>query len=138
MRQNTNKIYIYKMRVDLLYNWLPTPNVGLILLPFGEYYNRKLLTLRRGDYIQFQNEQRNMHGFLSLCKLDLRTSAAGLLCDYIYGISVRDMVMRWKNTAVIEGYTKLAVNSDKCLLMSYQMYPQKYVKVKGLSGESRR
>lgn len=125
------------MRVELLYHWLPTPNVGLILLPFGEYYNRNLLTLRRGDYIQFQDEQRNMHGFLSLCRLDIRTSVTGLLCGYIYGISVSDMVTRWKNTAVIEGYSKLAVSSDKCLLMCYQMHAQRYVKVKGLSGESR-
>lgn len=56
---------------------------GLILLPVGEYYNRKIQVAKEGDYITFLNGVKRQ--IIKICYIELTNSSTDIICRYIYG-----------------------------------------------------
>jgi len=89
------------------------------MLPVGAYYNRDLQQARQGDFIMFDDDDKNKYRIERVAQLDLNSQIAVLLAGYIYGSTLQSIFVRWRSTAVIQGFTKNAVSTNKCLVIEY-------------------
>ncbi len=102
-----------------IYHLTPRKHIGLVMLPVGAYYNRELQQARQGDFIMFDDDENNKYRILRVAQLDLNSQIAALLAGYIYCSTLQSIFVRWRSTAVIQGYAKAAVSTNKCLVIEY-------------------
>lgn len=113
LEEDLGKVYSLK-------HLLPETFIGIVLLPIGSYYNRHLLKARRNDFIKFQNDPKHKYRILSVAELALNTQIAALLSRFVYQCSMVSLLAHWRIAATVEGNTKSAVSSSKCLVIQYE------------------
>lgn len=107
------------MSVYRIYHWNNRrARKSMIMLPVGAYYNTHLQKMRKGDFIQFQEEEA-CHEVLRVAELDLNSQMASLLTHYLYGVGKDVVISHWRSTAIMEGCNKHAVSVNKCLVVHY-------------------
>lgn len=97
---------------------------GLILLPVGEYYNRKIQVAKEGDYITFLNGVKRQ--IIKICYIELKNSSTDIICRYIYGEPLSLVLNQWLINATLEGHGRAAVNQEKCLFIWYKKNGNKH------------
>ena len=102
-----------------IYHLTPKNHKGLVMLPVGAYYNQDLQQARQGDFIMFDDDDKNKYRIERVAQLDLNSQIAVLLAGYIYNSTLQSIFVRWRSTAVIQGFTKNAVSTNKCLVIEY-------------------
>ena len=91
---------------------------GLILLPVGEYYNKKIQVAKEGDYITFLNGVKRQ--IIKICYIGLKQGAMDFLCHYIYGEPLSLVLNEWLLNATFEGHGRAAVSQERCLIIWYK------------------
>ena len=97
---------------------------GLILLPVGEYYNRKIQVAKEGDYITFLNGAKRQ--IIKICYIGLKQGAMDFLCHYIYGEPLSLVLNEWLLNATIEGHGRAVVSQERCLIIWYKKNGNKH------------
>lgn len=101
-----------------LFHRLPPIERGLVMIPVGLYYNREAQELKGGDTIVFfDGEEREV---ISVVYMNLKTSTAGLICEYIYHATLKRVFKQWEINIIIEGGVPQAISREKCLLIRYR------------------
>ena len=105
-----------------VFHWRNEDEKGLMMLPIGAYYNRKLQGMKRGEYLRFRTDDffEEPRKILGVCKLDLKSSLASLMSHYIYKVRLEVVTRKWQSNAIIEGNAKGAVSDRECLLVWYE------------------
>ena len=97
---------------------------GLILLPVGEYYNRKIQVAKEGDYITFLNGVKRQ--IIKICYIGLKQGAMDFLCHYIYGEPLSLVLNEWLINATLWGDGRAAVSQERCLIIWYKKNGNKH------------
>lgn len=105
-----------------VFHWRNEDEKGLMMLPIGAYYNRKLHNMKRGEYLRFRTDDgfEEPRKILGVCKLDLKSSLAAMMSFYIYKVRLDVVTRKWQSNAIIEGNAKCAVSDRECLLVWYE------------------
>lgn len=101
-----------------LMHWSPNPEIGLVILPVGVYYNRSIQEAKKGDVVIFK-EDNTEYVILDICYIDLKSRVAGMLCRYIYNHDLNRVMERWVANAIIEGNGRRSVSRSKALVIRY-------------------
>lgn len=105
-----------------------------IILPYGMYYNRELLTAKEGDILLFSDRVEREIEYLTPIKAE--TSYTNYLCKKTYQTSFAQLRERWKANLEFEGYNIQAINKDRVMLIYLKEEPER--KKVGLKGKLRK
>lgn len=86
-----------------------------IILPFGMYYNKELLTAKKGDILLFSDKVEREIEYLTPIKA--HSSYTDFLCRKTYGVGYGKIKERWQANIEFEGYNVQAINKDRVMLI---------------------
>lgn len=89
------------------------------LAPTGLYLNKALRKAKRGEVIVFQNGwRRDTRRIVRVCSIRIDTVVFTFMSKSLYGDSVtaNELICRWRNEAILEGYGKNGVDCSVCIL----------------------
>lgn len=92
-------------------------HLGYILLPVGYSYNAEWRNAKKGDILRMWSGE--AYPIFSVRRLDLRKSAADILCRMRYGITIKRILQIWQGNAKMEGHGAKAVSTEECLWVIY-------------------
>lgn len=88
-----------------------------ILLPLGMKMNRELLKYKKGDRMKMLDG--SVYYILRTGVLRIDNPIVAGLCYLRYGITLKKMMLHWRDSAIAYGYGKNAVSDEECLLIVY-------------------
>lgn len=115
-------------KVKLLHDKGGANRLTYALFPFGYSYNMHIRELRRGDIIVFLDKSE--HYVYSVAKMNVVSAVAEGMCQMRYGISIKEAMQIWRDSAIAQGYSDKAINDKECLVVWYEIKEVEYEKVK--------
>lgn len=86
-----------------------------IILPYGVFYNKELLTARKGDILLFSDKVEREIEYLTPIKSE--TSFTDYLCRKTYQTGFKTLRERWKVNLEFEGYNINAIDKNRVMLI---------------------
>lgn len=109
---------VFKPSIFVLHNHSSLFRANLIILPIGAYYNREIQRIRVGDIVKFNDNVERVVEFSVY--MPIKHSLTEYLCRKTY-IGGMDIVRsRWESNAIIDGYARDAIDTDKCLMIFFK------------------
>ena len=90
-------------------------HADFILLPLGIKMNRDLLKYKKGDRIKMIDG--STHYIIRAGILNMDNPIVAGLCYLRYGITLKRMMLHWRDNAIAYGYGNKAVSDEECLLI---------------------
>ena len=103
----------------LLHMDCPADRKPYFLAPVGKYLNRSLDGVRPGDMVTFQHGwRREKRKLVRLCRIRINSPVFSFMIRSLYGSSttILDVVERWRNDSVLQGYGKDGADTEICVL----------------------
>lgn len=94
------------------------------LLPIGMYCNKAIQTAPIGSIIEFCTDwRRDKATLIRKCKIPVNSPVFTFLAKSIYGeyTRIKDLLERWENLSIIEGYGRGGVDKEFALLIEVKM-----------------
>lgn len=93
-----------------------------IILPYGAYYNKEILTAKSGDILIFSDRIEREIEYLHPVKFN--SSFTDYFCRKTYGITINRLKERWVIDLEFEGYNVQAIHEDRVMLVFLKEIPQ--------------
>lgn len=75
--------------------------------------------MRKGDSIVFEGDDTERE-IVAVAKVNMNSSIAEFLCNFIYGRQLSAAIERWESNAVALGESRDSISKDYCMAIYYK------------------
>lgn len=93
-----------------------------VLIPVGYFFNKKLYKLKKGDRVEFVDEDCKWY-FVDRLEIEINSAAFAFWCNTLYSCGGRYKITReavfarWDLQAIRAGYDPKAISRQRCLIL---------------------